>query len=76
MASGRDLDALSMLGSVLFHHLLVLSLVNFLGTLVVCLRHLLAHDLREGVIGTLGVEPLLLGLLFLLCGLLLAGLGL
>lgn len=73
---GRDLDALSVLGSVLFHHLLVLSLVNLLGTLVVRLGHLLAHDLRESVIGPLGVEPLLLGFLFLLCRLLLAGLGL
>ena len=76
VARGRNLDALSVLGSVLFHHLLVLSLVNLLGTLVVCLGHLLAHDLRESVIGPLGVEPLLLGLLFLLCGFLLASLGL
>ena len=76
LASGCDLDTLGMLGSVLFHHLLVLSLVNLLGTLVVRLGHLLAHDLRESVIGPLGVEPLLLGFLFLLCRLLLAGLGL
>lgn len=76
VASGCNLDALCMLGSVLLHHLLILSLVNLLGTLVVRLGHLLAHDLRESVIGPLGVEPLLLGLLFLLCGFLLGGLGL
>ena len=76
LASGCDLDALGMLGSVLFHHLLVLRLVNLLGALVVCLRHLLTHDLSEGIIGALRVEPLLLGLLLLFSSFLLASLSL
>lgn len=64
-----------MLGSVLFHHLLVLRLVNLLGALVVCLRHLLTHDLGESIIGALRVEPLLLGLLLFFSGFLLASMS-
>ena len=77
VASGCDLDTLSMLASVFFHHLLVLSLVDLFGTLIISLRHLLTHDLSKSVVASLWVEPLLaLGLLFLLCGLLLASLRL
>lgn len=69
------LDAFSMLLSVLLRHFLVLGLIHLFWSLLVCLGHLLTHNLSKSVVAAGWIKPFLLGL-FLFLGRFLLGLSL
>lgn len=54
-------DLVCVLLSLCFAEVLILLFVDFLGTLLSSLGHLLSHDLRKGVASTGRVKPFLSG---------------